>query len=387
MLLDLFCITTGLIKEGLEFGNRDTLFVGTQSNLMAYDVERNAELFFRDLQDGANTLLVGKMSGLTPPVVMVGGNCSIFGFDKDGGETFWTVTGDNVSSLALCDIPSGRTTAKKELLVGSDDFEIRVFHDQDIVKEITETDRVAFLQPVQDGQFAYGLANGTVGVYNAGKQRMWRVKAKNNVTALSTYDLDCDGLLEVVSGWSNGSFNVRRQTNGDIIFKEAMKAPIAGIVRSDYRLDGKEALMLCSEGGDVLAYLATDVDLSLAAQTSGITGTVGSGEQRALAELHSKKQQLTAELRALEKSMKAAKSGEVFAGSLPPNTSLNYALRTDASAGVLNVKVEATTDVQLHTILAFDPGAKIYLVCFVFLPHPIVCYCSVLSFRGIIVVQ
>ena len=42
-------------------------------------------------------------------------------------------------------------------------------------------------------QFAYGLANGTVGVYSTPKSRLWRVKTKNKVTALHTYDLDLDG--------------------------------------------------------------------------------------------------------------------------------------------------------------------------------------------------
>eukprot|EP01031_Cornospumella_fuschlensis_P030090 gene30090-36342_t len=35
----------------------DYLFVGTQSNLLAYDVERNADAFFAEVQDGVNTLV------------------------------------------------------------------------------------------------------------------------------------------------------------------------------------------------------------------------------------------------------------------------------------------------------------------------------------------
>jgi len=38
------------------------------------------------------------------PLAIVGGNCSIQGFDYEGNEQFWTVTGDVVSSLALCDV-------------------------------------------------------------------------------------------------------------------------------------------------------------------------------------------------------------------------------------------------------------------------------------------
>jgi len=101
----------------------DLIFVGTQSNLLAYDVERNADSFFVEVQDGVNAMVVGRMSPSGKPLILTGGNCSILGFDAKGVtiianylvflifswgnvsgiESFWTVTGDNVSSLALCD--------------------------------------------------------------------------------------------------------------------------------------------------------------------------------------------------------------------------------------------------------------------------------------------
>ena len=53
----------------------------------------------------------------------------------------------------------------QQLLVGSEDYEIRVFANDEILTEITETEAVTALVPVQDGRFGYALANGTVGVY------------------------------------------------------------------------------------------------------------------------------------------------------------------------------------------------------------------------------
>ena len=32
----------------------------------------------------------------------MGGNCSIQGYNHEGNEEFWTVTGDNVSAMAFC---------------------------------------------------------------------------------------------------------------------------------------------------------------------------------------------------------------------------------------------------------------------------------------------
>ena len=80
---------------------------------------------------------------------MVGGNCSLQGFDYEGNDPFWTVTGDNVTSLVLTDY---NKNGKNELVVGSEDFEIRVFADDEIITEITETESVTNLTAVQDGR-------------------------------------------------------------------------------------------------------------------------------------------------------------------------------------------------------------------------------------------
>ena len=85
---------------------------------------------------------------------MVGGNCSLQGFDYEGNDPFWTVTGDNVTSLVLTDY---NKNGKNELVVGSEDFEIRVFADDEIITEITETESVTNLTAVQDGRFVSSI--------------------------------------------------------------------------------------------------------------------------------------------------------------------------------------------------------------------------------------
>ena len=91
------------------------------------------------------------------------------------------MTGDNVTSLVLTDY---NKNGLNELVVGSEDFEIRVFSNDEIVTEITETEAVTQLTAVQDGRFGYALANGTVGVYEK-TTRWWRIKSKNQVLLLT----------------------------------------------------------------------------------------------------------------------------------------------------------------------------------------------------------
>lgn len=62
-----------------------------------------------------------------------------------------------------------------QLLVGSDDYEIREFKDDKIVNEISETSSICALNSLIIGKFAYALDNGTVGVYDKFR-RVWRVK-------------------------------------------------------------------------------------------------------------------------------------------------------------------------------------------------------------------
>ena len=83
----------------------DVLLVGSPTHILAYDVEKNQDVFFKEVSDGVSVIGVGVLESISPnPLCFVGGNCSIQGFDDEGEEKFWTVAGDNVRSLKVCDI-------------------------------------------------------------------------------------------------------------------------------------------------------------------------------------------------------------------------------------------------------------------------------------------
>lgn len=68
-------------------------------------------------------------------MIVAGGNCSITGFDLVADERFWTVTGDNAAALQFLDWDED---GDEELIVGSDDFSIRVFKSEEMIFDINE---------------------------------------------------------------------------------------------------------------------------------------------------------------------------------------------------------------------------------------------------------
>ncbi|XP_064016563.1 Bardet-Biedl syndrome 2 protein isoform X3 [Pogoniulus pusillus] len=237
------CLASGVLDPQLGY---DCLLVGTQTNLLAYDVHNNSDMFYREVSDGANAIVLGKLGDFSSPLAIIGGNCALQGFDHEGNDRFWTVTGDNVRSLALCDFDGD---GRNELLVGSEDFDIRVFKEDEIMAEMSETETVTALSPMRGSRFGYALSNGTVGVYDR-TARYWRIKSKNHAMSIHAFDLNSDGVCELITGWSNGKVDARSDRTGEVIFKDNFSSSIAGVVEGDYRMDGSTQLICCSVDGE-----------------------------------------------------------------------------------------------------------------------------------------
>ena len=111
------------------------------------------------------------MRGIKEPLVVAGGDCSITGFDMSAEEKFWTVTGDNCRSMKF--LPWTNVDAQNELVVGSDDFVIRVFKGAELIFDINEEAKIIDLQVIKLNVFGYALDNGTYGVYYS-RKRLWK---------------------------------------------------------------------------------------------------------------------------------------------------------------------------------------------------------------------
>lgn len=138
---------------------KESLILSSENNLMLYDVETNSEKFNKEIADGISVIIkisyilynkflykysqkkklffqvvaFGSMTGYNEGIIIVGGNCSIFGFNEDGDEVYWNVASDTVSSLCLTDIDLDK---ENELIVGTEDNYIRVLKNENTLYEI-----------------------------------------------------------------------------------------------------------------------------------------------------------------------------------------------------------------------------------------------------------
>ncbi|XP_072026618.1 BBSome complex member BBS2-like [Amphiura filiformis] len=339
-------------------GVNDILMVGTQTNILAYDVQNNTDLFYKDAPDGVNAIVMGQIGSIDSPLAIVGGNCALQGYDIEGNDLFWTVTGDNVCSLALCDFNSD---GKNELIVGSEDFDIRVFQDDEIIAEMTETEAITSLCTMNNSRFGYALANGTVGVYDK-SARYWRIKSKNQAVSVLSFDLDNDGVPELITGWSNGKVDARSDRTGEVVFKDNMSAAVAGIVTGDYRMDGNTELICCSVEGEVKGYLPASDEVKGNLMDTNV-------EQEAIRDLSQRKQNLILELKNYEENAKAAQSerpsglgnlDKAQMGIIPANTQLQTTLMVNpGSEGKpphVEINVSTSNDTVLKSVLIFAEG-------------------------------
>ncbi len=209
----------------------ELLFIGSRTNLLAYDVENNKDIFDKEVSDGVNCLAFGTLQSIGEPLIVAGGNCSITGFDLAADERFWTVTGDNASSIQFLDWDDD---GEEELLAGSDDFSIRVFKGEEMIFDIQEQSKIQYLRKINKQIFAYSLVNGAYGIYH-GKKRLWRQKNKDKVTALIGISFDLDGQYLVAIGFASGSIEVRKHRTGEMLHKTSLSSTIAQLFFYDYR--------------------------------------------------------------------------------------------------------------------------------------------------------
>ncbi|EGR29382.1 hypothetical protein IMG5_156790 [Ichthyophthirius multifiliis] len=234
--------------------NSEQIIFASQNTLVCYDVLKNSENFYKEIEDGINVIaFTPEMSGIKGPVTIIGGNCSIQGFNSQGDEIYWNVTSDLVTCIGFTDIDGDQSL---ELMVGSADNYIRIFQGESILYEIQEASKPLILSRMTKQKFAFGLENGMVGVYQK-KQRKWRAKSQYKPIGvlLGDFGSERQGYKPIIIGRQNGQIEIRHDATGEILHKVMLSSPLAKIFRDDFRQDGSKQIACIQCDGQVQGYI------------------------------------------------------------------------------------------------------------------------------------
>jgi Bardet-Biedl syndrome 2 protein len=325
----------------------------------AYDVCKNLDVFFKDVTDGVGALSVGVIQSIGKPVLVVGGNCSILGFNNEGSEVFWTVNSDNVSSLAFSDIDSDGIV---QLIVGSEDYEIRIFKGAELLSEISETDKVILLHSLPGSRFAYGLANGTIGVYNSNGQRLWKVKTKSVPTSLISCCITGKGNAEVATGWLNGNFTIRNSSDGTLLYKGSAESPIVALFYYDFKLEGKPQFILCTQSGEITGYTLAQADsISAINSAQGIISggskiTSRTDDQQIIDQLFNTKLELLTQMNLIEKALHQFKNNGPSPRILLADTKVQFEIKPSLDDCCLHLVAMSSNEALISSLIIIDAG-------------------------------
>jgi Bardet-Biedl syndrome 2 protein len=242
--------------------NKNYLFIGSPSSLMCYDVLENKTIYNKEIEDGVYCLITGSYATFQKPLVIIGGNCSLQGFDIDGEEQFWTVTRGNTLSIALNDVDDDSI---QEAIVGTDDYFLAYIKKEQNISEVQEDNKVTLIYSVSNNKFIYGLENGTLGLYYRNK-RVWKFNHNSKPNSVVVCDINRDNQEEVISGWSNGKVKVHTLYKGEILEElDFSKVEVSKLfwenlsgVKNNYasseNVSDNNQLIVCLANGEVWGY-------------------------------------------------------------------------------------------------------------------------------------
>ena len=245
----------------------DVLFIGCEISLLCYDIMENKTLFDREITEGVLCMACGRFSTFTEPLCLAGGNCNIVGIDINGDEKFWTVLGGNAICMELGFVEKDNINV---LFVGTDDYTIRVYKDEEPFSEINENTKIVVIMPLQDDYFCYGLESGTVGLYK-GKEKKWSKKEKGYCTTMELRDFIGENTVEVLVGMSTGKIILFDSNTGKEYLNFYVSNPVAKFFFGDFSLsqrqldeielekdeeeDEEDQVICFTENGEVYGYI------------------------------------------------------------------------------------------------------------------------------------
>jgi len=246
-------LSTGIIEGD---SKRECLIVGSANTVSVYgsplimqDVFENKDLFYLDISDGVTCVYSGVFGSKNENLFFIGGNCSLQGFDSKGEEKYWNMTSDNVLSICLCDIDED---GEMELVVGCEDSKIIIFKGEEMIHDIDLNSAVIILESFVSLFFAFGLRNGTFGVYER-KKLLWKEKRHEGIIGMCPIikNEEFEGLIV---GFRVGKIELRNSFTGAIITSIEAKGQISSLMRSNFADIMENQIIAILRDGAVYGY-------------------------------------------------------------------------------------------------------------------------------------
>lgn len=140
--------------------SKEILAIASPTQLLAYHVDNNRDIFFKEILEGIRTIVIGTVSMGEQPLVIVGGNRKwlhaeltnesirlifflksflaveyVRGYNAGGDEKLWIVTNGIVTCIAVADVNSD---GKSEIIIGCDNGAIQVYQNDTLLYELFE---------------------------------------------------------------------------------------------------------------------------------------------------------------------------------------------------------------------------------------------------------
>lgn len=138
---------------------------------------------------------------------------------------------------------------------------------------------------------------------------------------------------------------------GEVLFKDNMDTAIAAILQSDFRLDGRQQVIVCSTNGEVRGYVPN----SLVSKTDEM---VAEEEEQTLSSLNQAKQELLYELKNYEDNMRHIKTGQMKQGEgqlmmISVDTVVKCKWEVDLEKRCVNLVVSTNNETVVRAVMTF----------------------------------
>ncbi|KAL7041968.1 hypothetical protein ACKWTF_000972 [Chironomus riparius] len=349
-------IATGKLSDS----DKEYLAIGTETNILVYQVDDNIEVFFKDVSESVRCMTIGNIDISYPPLLLVGSNTTVKGYNVKGDEILWIVISGVVNSIILFDFNRDND---QEIILGCND-KIRIYKQDKFIKELNENAPVKQISPLGAQLLAFILKNGTVGVYEE-HVRLWRIKSKSCATCLASFDLLGTGTQQIILGWESGKIDIRDPRSGDVLMKLISPNKVVGLIVTNYRGTDKDDLICVTEQGEVQGYTSSNVNLApLTATESSQIKELLAAKQKLMLELthyenNSKVNELIGSGAAEDSvaAMNALKSISDDFAVIPANTRLQIAISTDGTKqSSVEIGISTNNSTIIKAVIIFADG-------------------------------